>query len=207
MPHWPLCYHSFSLNCCRSLATWSPSFLSCQWRPDATSCIRLSSQPYVVLLGELVHWCFYHGASTEALCKDLQGIIIIFYDDYSSHSSGLLLLGVDRSFSPMFFSTFYFWFTWVTLAREVVILNCILCTLLAGACTWCQPGKNVVEIQPNVVQLPCDTQTQLLLSLNQKHLYFQILLKYCHEVVSTEINNCFSNPNLTFSPQIHLDFL
>lgn len=23
------------------------------------------------LIGELVHWCFYHGASTEALCKDL----------------------------------------------------------------------------------------------------------------------------------------
>lgn len=106
----------------------------------------------------------------------------------------------------MFFSTFYFWFTWVTLAREVVILNCILCTLLAGACTWCQPGKNVLEIQPNVVQLPCDTQTQVLLSLNQKHLYFQILLKYCHEVVSTEINNCFSNPNLTFSPQIQPRF-
>lgn len=39
------------------------------------------------------------GASTEAVCEVLLEIIIItFYDDYSSHYRGPLLLGVDRSF-------------------------------------------------------------------------------------------------------------
>lgn len=42
----------------------------------------------------------YCGASTEALCKVLLGIFITFYNDYSSHHSGPLSRGVDRSFPP-----------------------------------------------------------------------------------------------------------
>lgn len=42
-----------------------------------------------------------------------------------------------------------------SLAREVVSLSCILGTSLDGAGTDYRHGRNVVEIRPSVLQLPC----------------------------------------------------